>query len=307
MTNVALIFPGQGAQYVGMGKEFYEYSKEAKEIFDQADQIFKNNFKEIIFEGPSEKLTATAYCQPAILTFSIASLKAFQSHPISKQVQVQYTAGLSLGEYSALVASGALSFQDTIKLVERRSFFMEEAIKEKYGKMAAIIGLEQQKIMEVCEKTGAEIANFNSLQQIVITGEAAKVERACQLLKENGAKSVIPLEVSGAFHSSLMRSAAERFSNVLAKVKISPAKIPVVSNVDGQPTSDSEKIRQNLSKQIISSVQWVKSIQFMKEKGIQCFIEIGPGKVLSGLIRRIDPALKTFNIEKPADIEKVVI
>lgn len=302
ITNIALIFPGQGAQYVGMGKEFYVSSPAAKAVFDEADQILKNRFLDVVFNGPAEKLTATAYSQPAILTFSIAALKAFQSHPKFQKISVKFVAGLSLGEYSALAASGALSFADTLRLVERRSFFMEEATKSPAGKMAAIIGFDKDQLIEICKKTGVEVANFNSPKQIVITGQAAKVEEACRLIKEAGAKTVIPLEVSGAFHSSLMRPAAEKFVTVLEQVKIGTPAVPVVSNVDGRPAADASEIRKKLAQQITSSVQWVSSIQYMAAHGVKDFIEIGPGKVLSGLIKRIDPELKTYNIEKPEDV-----
>ena len=307
MTNVALIFPGQGAQFVGMGKEFYVSSSQAKAIFDEADSIIKNGFLDVVFNGPAEKLTATAYCQPAILTASVAALKALQAHPKFKNFSVKFTAGLSLGEYSALAAASALSFGDTIRLVERRAAFMEEAAKVQSGKMAAIIGFDKDHLLEICRKTGAEVANFNSPKQIVITGHAAKVEEACRLTKEAGAKTVIPLEVSGAFHSSLMRPAAEKFAAVLEKIAINSPAIPVVSNVDGKPAANPSDIRAKLARQITSSVQWVDSIQYMAGQGVTDFIEIGPGKVLSGLIKRIDSNLKCHNIEKPEDIEKLAL
>ena len=241
--NIALIFPGQGAQKVGMGREFYESSLEARAVFDKADSV--------------------------------------------------------------LAATVALSFEDTLKLVERRSFYMEEAVKVSPGKMAAIIGLDKETILEVCQKTGVEVANFNSPQQIVITGHAGKVEAASKLLSECGAKSVIPLDVGGAFHSSLMRSAAEKFSVALEQTAIAAPRFPVISNVDGQPAIPPGTIRKNLAQQITSSVQWVDSIMYMAKQGIRDFIEIGPGKILKGLIRRIDPALNVYNIETPADIGKL--
>lgn len=305
MIKVALVFPGQGAQKVGMGREFYEASSEAKAIIDRADKMMGNGLRQVMFEGPVEKLTATAYCQPAILAMSIAAFEALKVSEQYKNLQPAFAAGLSLGEYSALAAGGALSFDDTIKLVERRGTFMEEATRAAKGKMAAIIGLEKDKIVEICRRSGAEVANFNSPQQIVITGHADKVEQACALLKEAGAKTVIPLEVSGAFHSSLMRPAAERFAGELSKAMIKKARFPVVSNVDGRPADDPEAIRKNLARQITSSVQWVESVQFMAGQGVTTFIEIGPGKVLAGLIRRIDSGLKVYNIEKPEDIEKI--
>jgi [acyl-carrier-protein] S-malonyltransferase len=303
MTTIALIFPGQGAQKVGMGSEFYQSCPEAKAIFDQADEILGNGLSEVILNGPQEKLTTTAYCQPAILTMSVAALKSFETHPKFKTVDVKFAAGLSLGEYSALVACGAMTFADTLRLVERRSFFMEEATKVQHGKMAAIIGLKKDVITQVCQETGAQVANFNSPEQIVITGHAAKVEAACEKLRAAGAKSVIVLDVSGAFHSTLMQSAADHFVGELFKVKFANPRVSLISNVDALPTMDSATIQKNLGLQITSSVQWVASVEYMAAQGVEDFVEIGPGKVLKGLIRRINPALRVHNIEKPADID----
>ncbi len=299
----ALIFPGQGAQKVGMGKEFYDSSAEARRVFAEADQILQNDLSRVIFEGPPEKLTATAFCQPGILTVSIAALRAFQSHPKFQNIPVRYTAGLSLGEYSALVAANALSFSDALRLVERRAFFMEEATKLSPGTMAAIIGFNVNRLKEICLKTGAEIANYNSPQQLVITGHRQKVEAAGRIIKEEGAQSVIPLEVSGAFHSSLMQPASEKFEKELKNVLIaSGQEIPVVSNVSARAQTSATEIRQNLAKQIVSSVRWEESVRYIAGGGVTNFIEIGPGKVLKGLLRGINPDLKVFNIEGPADI-----
>lgn len=303
MAKVALIFPGQGTQAVGMGKSFYDNSAEAKQVFDSADAMLKNGLTDVIFNGPAEKLTLTAYCQPAILTMSVAALKAVETSEKFKNISVQYTAGLSLGEYAALVACGALSFENTLKLVERRSTFMEEATKLSQGKMAAIIGLDKEVIVKVCQETGAEVANFNSPQQIVITGHADKVEAACQKLSAAGAKSVVPLDVAGGFHSSLMKPAADKFDQELAKVDIRTPRCPIISNIDAQPATEPKAIRENLAKQITGSVRWVDTINFMAKQGIENFIEIGPGKILKGLLRRINPQLKVYNVENPADID----
>ncbi len=305
MTDVAFIFPGQGAQFVGMGKEFYETSPQARAVFDQADAVMANGLNDVIFNGPSEKLTSTAYCQPAIFTMSLASLKALETHPVYQQMNPRFAAGLSLGEYSALAAAGNLSLTETLRLVQKRSEYMEEATRKNPGKMAAIIGLDKEKIAAICGQTGAEVANFNSPQQIVITGHAAKVETAAQQCKEAGAKNVIMLDVSGAFHSSLMKVAAEKFAGQLISVDIKEAKMAVVSNVNGRPAKDVEAIRQNLAKQITSPVQWVESMQYIASQGVTHFFEIGPGNVLKGLIRRIDPNLKVHTIAKPSDIEGI--
>jgi [acyl-carrier-protein] S-malonyltransferase len=301
--KVSFLFPGQGAQKVGMGKEFYENSPEAKRVFEQADEIIPG-LSEVVLNGPVEQLTQTKFCQPGILTFSIAALKAFEAHPKFKNITPVFAAGLSLGEYSALAASGALSLQDTVRLVERRGSFMDEACQARAGKMAAIIGVEKERVLGICQETGAEVANFNSPQQIVITGQADKVDAASAELKKI-AKMVIPLEVSGAFHSSLMKSAEEKFKHVLANVPIRQPAFQIIHNMDGRPAKDTEEIRVKLTTQITSSVRWVETIQYMVSKGVSSFIEIGPGKVLSGLVKRIDRGLTVFNIEVPEDIEKL--
>jgi len=304
MVKVALIFPGQGAQAVGMGKEFYASSPEAKAVFDQADQVI-DGLSEIIFNGPQEKLTSTAYCQPGIFTFSVAALKALQAHTKFQDMDPQFASGLSLGEYSALTASGTLSFEDTLRLVERRSFFMEEATRLQKGAMAAIIGFDKGKLIEICAQTGAEVANFNTPEQIVITGGAEKVAEAAKIIEESGAKRVIPLEVSGAFHSSLMSPAVSRFEEELKKVTFCNPDFPVVGNVDGKPADNAQEIQRKLADQITSSVQWVASIDYIASQGVTHFLEIGPGNVLKGLIRKINRELKVHNIRTPEDIEKL--
>ncbi|MBI5023426.1 MAG: ACP S-malonyltransferase [Candidatus Omnitrophica bacterium] len=300
--NIALVFPGQGAQSVGMGKEFYETSPEAKAVFDAADKIIPG-LTGVIFNGPAEKLTSTQYCQPAIFTFSVAALKALEAHSKSRSITPSFACGLSLGEYSALTACGALSFEETLKLVERRSFYMEEAAKLKKGAMAAVIGFDKDKLIEICRQTGAEAANFNSPDQIVITGEAEKVAEASEAVQAAGAKRVIPLDVSGAFHSSLMRPAVAKFEAELEKAALKTPRFPILSNVDAKPQTDPEKIRRNLALQITSPVQWVDSVRRIGAAGVTTFLEIGPGNVLKGLIRKIDPNLAVHNIRNPGDIE----
>jgi [acyl-carrier-protein] S-malonyltransferase len=328
MTNIALIFPGQGAQKVGMGLEFFQTSPQAKAIFEQADQICSNGLAKVMFEGPEEKLTSTAYCQPAIFTMSVAALEAFKVSSKFKNFEVKFTAGHSLGEYSALCASGILQFEDALRLVQKRASLMEEATKEAQGAMAAVIGFDKIKLIEICRQTGAEIANFNSHEQIVITGHKQKVEAAIEAIKAAGGQKIIPLAVSGAFHSSLMSPAAVLFSAALKNIQFHPSLVPVLSNVTGEPhpinvipasstvipasstvipakagIQDFDQIRSNLAKQIDSSVQWVKCVEYIVAQGITNFIEIGPSRVLKGLIRRINPAINVFNIEKPQDIE----
>ena len=287
-----------------MGREFCETSPEAKAVFDAAESVIAG-VKDVTFNGPPEKLTSTKYCQPAIFTFSVAALKALEAHPKFKNITPSVACGLSLGEYSALVACGALSFKEALRLVERRSFFMEEATKLKKGAMAAVIGCDREKLVAVCRETGAEVANFNSPEQIVITGAAEKVARASALLHEQGAKRVIPLDVSGAFHSSLMRPAVAKFETELEKAALTTPRFPILSNVDGKPEIDPEAVRRNLAQQITSSVQWVDSVRAIATAGVTTFLEIGPGNVLKGLIRKIDPALNVCNIRAPQDIESL--
>ncbi|MDP3143200.1 MAG: ACP S-malonyltransferase [Candidatus Omnitrophota bacterium] len=300
--DVAYIFPGQGSQYVGMGKELYLASVAAREVFDKADKLLNNELKRICFSGPEELLKLTTNCQPAILTLSIACLKSLLVHPKSKNINVRFTAGLSLGEYSALVAAGALNFEEAITLVKQRAEIMEEEALTHPGEMAAIIGLEIELVKKICKDTGAEVANLNAPGQAVISGPTGNVDRAMEMAKDEGAKAVVALEVSGAFHSSLMQGAALRFSEVLKTANISAPKIPVIANVNALPETDSAQIRQNLTKQVDSSVLWEDSIRYIVSQGVNTFLEIGPGKVLKGLLRRIDPSLIVYNIEKPADI-----
>jgi [acyl-carrier-protein] S-malonyltransferase len=302
MKNIALIFPGQGAQKVGMGLEFFQSSPGAKSIFEQADKICANGLTKVMFEGPEEKLTSTAYCQPAIFTMSVAALEAFRASPQFKNYSVKFTAGHSLGEYAALYAAGVMQFNEALGLVQKRALCMEEATKQNQGSMAAVIGFEQAKLAEICRQTGAEIANYNSNEQIVITGATTKVDAAVEAIKAAGGQRVIPLTVSGAFHSSLMNLASAEFALTLKTIHVQTQLVPVLSNVTGEPHL-TDNIRTNLSDQITHSVQWVKCVQYIASQGVTNFIEIGPGKVLKGLIRRIDPAISVFNIEKPQDIE----
>lgn len=304
MKDVALIFPGQGAQFVGMGAEFVQASEAAKKVFAQAEGVVEN-LSEVVFTGPAEKLTATAFAQPGIFAMSMAALAALKEHPKFADITPRFTAGLSLGEYSALCASEVLNFEDTLRLVLKRGSFMEEATQLKKGAMAAVIGFDQTQLESICKQVGAEVANYNSPDQIVITGEAEKVEEASAKIKEAGAKRVIALDVSGAFHSSLMQPAADKFAKVLNEFDLQAAAIPLVSNVNGEPAESAEFIRTNLSRQITSSVQWIKTIESIAKEGVETFIEIGPGSVLKGLIRKINRDLKCYNIQKPEDIEKL--
>ena len=245
---------------------------------------------------------STACCQPAIFTMSAAALEAFRAIDQFRKVSVKYTAGLSLGEYGAMYAAGVLSFEETLKLIQKRGTFMEEAAKANSGKMAAIIGFDQDQLVAICKEAGCEVANFNAPDQIVITGLAATVEMACQMITAAGGKKVIPLDVAGAFHSSLMKPAADRFAEVLKSVNFAVTDIKVITNVNAKPEMTSDEIRANLPKQIYSSVQWVESVRFIASQGITDLVEIGPGRVLKGLIRKIDPTLQVHNIQSSQDL-----
>ena len=306
MLDIALIFPGQGAQEVGMGKELYQESAEAKAVFDQADHVIEG-LSDIIFNGSPEKLTSTAYCQPAIFTYSMAALKALQVCPVFTELKPLYTCGLSLGECTAVAASGALDFEDGLKMIQARASFMEIACQQSQGSMAAVIGLDKNVLTDICSETGIYVANFNSPEQIVVSGETHKVDLACSKIKEAGAKRVIPLTVGGAFHSPFMESALTPFEEVLNKLSFKDPLIPLVSNVDAQPALTGTDIKRNLIRQITSSVLWVDSINFVASNNVKHFIEIGPGNILKGLVRKIDASLKVFNVRNPGDLEKIVL
>lgn len=300
--EIAFLFAGQGAQYIGMGKELYEAFPESKAVFDKADEVLGFSLSQLCFEGPQEELVKTDNCQPAILTMSIAAWEAYKVAVSYQPSAVSYAAGLSLGEYSALVAAEAISFEDAVYLVRRRGEFMEEAAKKTPGRMASLIGLDLEAVKKICAQTQAEIANINCPGQIVISGTDLAVEEAGKQAINEGAKKVIPLEVSGAFHSSLMKEASLKLAQELEKIKIAVPKIPVISNVTAQPARLPEEIKENLIRQVTSSVLWEDSMKAMLSKGVINFIEFGPGKVLKGLMRRIEPSIEVVNIEKKDDI-----
>jgi len=300
--KVAFLFAGQGTQYIGMGKDLSEAFPESKAVFDKADRILGFSISKLCFQGPQEELTKTQNCQPAILTVSIAALEAFGSRLKAQGSRPSCVAGLSLGEYSALVAAEAISFEDAVYLVRRRGEFMEEEALRYPGKMASILGLDLAGVKNICRQTNAEIANINCPGQIVISGGAHEIGEAAGLAQEQGAKKVILLEVSGAFHSSLMKEASLKLAQELDKIKINTPKIPVVSNVSAKPVTSPAEIRKNLTKQVASSVLWEDAMRFMLAQGIAKFFEFGPGKVLKGLLRRIDEKAQVVNIEKKEDI-----
>jgi len=297
MKPIALTFPGQGSQYVGMGKELFENFSVARQIFEEADDTLHFSVSGLCFKGPEEALKLTENTQPAVLTTSVAALKVLQAE---KGVVPQFTAGHSLGEYSALVASEALVFSHAVKIVHLRGKFMQEAVPVGEGAMAAVLGMEREQVEKLCEEiSSGEVltpANFNSPGQIVIAGHSKAVERAIQRVKQEGKKAVL-LPVSAPFHSPLMKPAAERLEKALEEISVSDLKIPVVTNVEAEANTSKDRVKGLLVAQVSSPVRWEESMRKMIEKGVEQTLEVGPGKVLSGLMKRIDNRVETKNIE----------
>jgi [acyl-carrier-protein] S-malonyltransferase len=298
----AFLFAGQGAQYVGMGRDLYEVFPKSKAIFDQADKVLGFSISRLCFTGPAEDLMRTQNCQPAILTISIAALEAFKATKAKSLPAVSFAAGLSLGEYSALVAAGAITFRDAVYLANKRGEFMEEEARKNPGTMLSIIGLDLDAVKQLCLQTHTEIANINCPGQVVISGGLKEIEQAKEAAQAQGVKQAIILEVSGAFHSSFMKKASLKLARELDKIKINVPSIPVVSNVTAKPVNSPEQIKDNLIKQVASSVLWEDSMKFILSKNIRNFIEFGPARVLKGLMRRIDENAQVVSIEKKDDI-----
>jgi [acyl-carrier-protein] S-malonyltransferase len=307
MRKIAFLFPGQGSQTVGMGHTIAEVHQPSAEIFHSADQKLGYSLSKLIFEGPQEKLTLTTNAQPALLATSIALLEYFKESGITPD----YCSGHSLGEYTALVASGAFSFEEGVYAVHKRGEFMEIAVPNGEGTMAAVLGLDSEKLKAVTDEITSggnlvQLANINCPGQIVISGTRKGVELASVKAKEAGAKRVLPLEVSGPFHSELMKPAANKLETVLDDMDIQDAKVPVIANVTAEEMSQADDIKAKLIQQLYSPVQWEKSVQKMLDLGVTTFIEIGPGKVLSGLVKKVNRRVTTYAVSDEITCKEVI-
>ncbi len=306
MGKLAFIFPGQGSQRAGMGKELAEQFPAARAVFDQADQALGFPLSKLCFEGPEEDLKLTANTQSAILTTSVAAYRVLEEQGIAPD----YVAGHSLGEYSALVASGCLSFPEAVVTVRNRGTYMQEAVPAGQGAMAALLGLPLPEVQQVCEQAaqGQVVvpANLNSPGQIVISGHKEAVERAAQAAKDAGAKRAVLLPVSAPFHSSLLQPAAARLESDFQRIRFGGLSIPLVTNVDAEVIETPQAARDALLRQVPAPVRWEESMRKLMELGCDCFIEVGPGKVLAGLLRQIDRSVRALSVEDPASLEKTL-
>ena len=304
-SKIAFLFPGQGAQYIGMGKDLYENIHECKEIIDKGEEILKMPIKELLFNGPEDKLMATEIAQPAILLASLASLKALEINGIN----ADYTAGLSLGEYGSLIYGGALSFEEGLLLIKERGRIMGSALPKGLGKMAAIMRLNDEKFNELLKRASeygvCEGANYNCPGQVVIAGENEAIEKAVEIAAELGGRGIL-LNVSGPFHSSLLKGASEEFYETIKKVNINPLNKVVYSNTKGLPYDENDDIRILLKNHIKSSVYFEKSIRDMIDKKVETFIEVGPGKALRGFVRKIDRSKTLLNVEDLASLKATI-
>lgn len=301
MSQIAFIFPGQGVQEPGMGKDFYENSASAREVFDQAESLLGLDMKKLCFEE-NDELNITEYTQIALLTACMAMERVVREQGVAPQVM----AGLSLGEYCAIVSAGGMELSDAMRLVRKRGILMQEAVPAGQGSMAAVLGMDGPSIEKVLEgREGVWIANYNCPGQIVITGYKTPVEEASKALQEAGAKRVLPLNVSGPFHSPLMQPAGEGLKEIFAGMKMSPLKVPYVTNVTAEYVDDIAQTEELLIRQVSSSVRWQQSVEKMIAAGVDTFVEIGPGRTLNGFLRKIDRQVKGYNIRTWEEMQKV--
>lgn len=306
--TLALIFPGQGSQSAGMGRALNDTFSESRRVFDEVDEALGESFSSLIFEGPDDQLTLTANAQPALMAVSMAAFRAMEARGFDLASRAAFVAGHSLGEYSALAAAGSLGIGETAKLLRIRGEAMQAAVPAGRGAMAAILGLDHETVAaitaEACDASGAcQPANDNGGGQIVISGEAGAVSRAMALATERGAKRAIALSVSAPFHSALMQPAAERMAEALANADIRAPVVPLVANVLARPVTDPAEIRRLLVEQVTGQVRWRESVEFMAGAGVDTLFEVGSGKVLAGLAKRIDKSLKALSIGTPADLD----
>jgi [acyl-carrier-protein] S-malonyltransferase len=307
MTKIAYIFPGQGSQSVGMGKDLFDNFSAARRVFEEANEALGFSLSEICFSGTDENLALTANTQPAILATSVAAFRAMESEGFPLP---DFVAGHSLGEYSALVSANAMSFADAVKTVRKRGTYMQEAVPIGVGAMAAILGLSIEDVEAGCAEAAAgeicSAANINSPSQVVIAGDANAVDRACQILKANGAKRAIKLNVSAPFHCDLMLPAQEKLEKDLARVEFSELQFPIVENVSGEFNSKAGRVAEALTLQVSSPVRWSQSILNLVENGVETFVEVGAGKILSGLVRQIDRSVRCLNVENKESLQNTL-
>jgi len=295
LVKAAYVFPGQGSQGVGMGHDLYQDFESAKTVFGQADEALGFALSRLCFDGPEDELRQTINAQPAIVTASFACLEACREAGIDLPPP-SFVAGHSLGEYTALAAAGVLVFADTVSLARERGRLMHEAGQINPGGMAAIIGLEEGPLSELCAETGAQVANLNCPGQIVISGTEENINKAVELAKDKGAHRAIPLQVSGAFHTPMMQPAVDGMAKIIAKLELKDPTPPIIGNTTAQPLTTAPAVKEELLYQLCNCVQWQRSVEYMINDGVSTFIEIGPGKVLAGLIKRIDRNVKILNI-----------
>ena len=301
--KIAYVFPGQGSQAVGMGLELLHSSREARQVFEEADQALQFPLSRLCFEGPEQELRETIHTQPAMLTVSVAYLKA--TSELNGNIKPDFVAGHSIGEYTALVAANVLSFADAVCLVRERGRLMQEAGKSKPGSMAAIIGMDEASVEEICLESGAQIANINCPGQIVVSGSSEAIACSMDLAQSRGAIGVVPLEVSGAFHTPLMQPAVDGMAQAISRINFSPPEVPIVANSTAKPVTTIDEVKEELLQQLCQSVKWQASVEYMAGVGVSTFIEVGPGIVLTKLIKRIAKKAQVFNMSDLESIQEI--